>query len=260
MPASVYVSRSAALAPACLALAALVTTSCVGPWTPAPAPLPVDRLAPLPPKGECLVVFLPGRGDRAEVFRREGFAAAAAEAGVRAEVVAVDLHIGYYARRTADVRLHQDVVAPAKARGVRRVWLVGVSMGGLGTLIYDRYHPGEVSGLVLLAPYLGEKPVTDEVAAAGGLARWQPPGALAPDDWQRDIWRWLRRWVQPEPDVPPIVLGWGEGDGLAGANHMLAQVLPPERVFVRPGKHDWRVWRELWKAMLASGQVAPECR
>lgn len=245
---------------ASVAVVVLGAAACVGPWTPAPAPLPVDRLVPMPAGGECLVVLLPGRGDRAGVFRREGFGSAVAEAGIRAEVVAADLHVGYYLRRTADVRLHEDVVAPAKARGVRQVWLAGVSMGGLGALIYDRFHPGEVSGLVLLAPFLGEKPVIDEVAAAGGLARWQPSAVLAPDDWQRDTWVWLRRWVRPERSTPPIVLGWGEADGLARSNRLLADVLPPARVFVREGTHDWAVWRELWKAMLASGQVAPECR
>lgn len=237
-----------------------LAASCVGPWTPAPAPLPVDRLVPMPAGGECLVVFLPGRGDRAGVFRREGFGAAVTAAGVRAEVVAADLHIGYYRRGTADTRLHEDVVAPARARGVRQVWLVGVSMGGLGALLYDRYHPGEAAGIVLLAPYLGEKAVVDEVVAAGGLASWQPPAALAADDWQRDVWAWLRRWVRPAGATPPIVLGWGEADRLAHSNRLLADVLSPERVFVREGKHDWPVWRELWKSMLAAGQVAPGCR
>ncbi|HPC82307.1 MAG TPA: alpha/beta fold hydrolase [Thermoanaerobaculaceae bacterium] len=248
------VAGRAGLIGLCAGLAA-----CVGPWTPAPAPLVVERLAPMPAGGECLVVLLPGRGDRAGVFRREGFAPAVAAAGIRAEVVAADLHLGYYVRRTADVRLREDVVAPARARGVRQVWLVGVSMGGLGTLMYDRYHPGEVDGLVLLAPFLGDRPVIEEVAAAGGLARWTPPATLAADDWQRDIWRWLRRWVEPR-GTPLLVLGWGESDALARSNRLLAEVLPPERVFVRAGGHDWRVWRELWTAMLASGQVAPGCR
>src|SRR5215217_7458785 len=68
---------------------------------PAPAPVPVLQLAaPLQGAGEpCLVVFLPGRGDRPEDFRRHGFARLARERGVRCEMVAVDAHLGYYRNR-----------------------------------------------------------------------------------------------------------------------------------------------------------------
>ena len=69
-------------------------------------------------------MFLPGRGDRAEVYQRERFATPLGEHGVVAEAVAVDLHVGYYVARTTHLRLHEDVIAPARARGVRQVWLV----------------------------------------------------------------------------------------------------------------------------------------
>lgn len=241
-------------------VAVMLSAGCLGPWTAAPAPVPTVQLAPMPPGGQCLFVLMPGRGDRAEVFRREGFGPLVAEAGVRAEVVAAVLHIGYYARRSLHSRLHEDIILPARARGVREIWLVGVSMGGLGTLIYDRYHPGQVSGLVLLAPFLGDNKVVEEVAAAGGLASWQPSQPLAADDWQRDIWVWLRRWLDPDSGAPPLVLGWGQNDALARSNRLLADVLPPDQVFAVPGKHDWPVWRKLWRDMLASGKAGSGCR
>ena len=205
-------------------------------------------------------MFLPGRGDRVGVYRREKFAPMLAEHGIRAEAVEVDLHLGYYARRLVHMRLHEDVVAPARSRGVREIWLVGVSMGGLGTVIYDRYHPGQANGLVLLAPYLGEEKVTDEITAAGGVTSWAPALPLGSDDWQREVWWWLKTRTSPGQPHSTLVLGYGREDAFAPSSKLLADVLPRERVFTAPGGHDWSVWRELWKNMLASGQVGSECR
>lgn len=237
---------------------AVALTGCIPPKPV--TPVPTMQLAPATPSTGCLFVFLPGRGDRAEVYHREGFATALGEHGVVAEAMAVDLHVGYYVARSAHQRLHDDVIAPARARGVRQVWLVGVSMGGTGSLVYDRYYPGEATGTVLLAPFLGDDKVIDEIAAAGGLARWVPRTPLAADDWARDIWSRLRRTTSPGQPAPRLLLAYGIRDSLAPANRLLAETLPPERVFTADGGHDWRTWGELWRTMLASGQVGPECR
>jgi pimeloyl-ACP methyl ester carboxylesterase len=239
---------------------AVALSGCIGPLRPAATPVRTLQLAPAPPSPGCLFVFLPGRGDRAEVYQREGFATPLGEHGLVAEAVSVDLHVGYYARRIAHQRLHDDVITPARSRGVRQVWLVGVSMGGLGTLIYDRYFPGEVTGTVLLAPFLGDEKVIDEITAAGGLARWEPKQPVAADDWARDIWSWLRRGPSSTQPMPRLVLGYGTRDSLAPANRLLAATLPEERVFTADGGHDWQTWDKLWRAMLASGQVGPDCR
>lgn len=258
--ASSWATWSRVLVAGGVTIVTVASWGCIGPWTPAPAPVPTRQLAPMPPGGECLFVFLPGRGDRVGVFGREGFAPLLAAHGIRAEAVEVDLHLGYYARRSIDSRLHQDVILPARARGVREIWLVGVSMGGLGTLIYNHHYPGQADGLVLLAPFLGNRKVVDEIAAAGGLAAWRPGVPLAPDDWQREVWTWLQEWTGPRASPPALVLGYGLADSVARSNRLLAEVLPAPRVFTVEGKHDWREWRELWTAMLVSGQVGSRCR
>src|SRR5262245_15611963 len=129
---------------------------------------------------DTLLVCLPGRRDRPEDFDRFGFAAAAARAGARVDLIAADAHLGYYYKRIIVERLHEDAIAPARPR-YRRIWLVGVSIGGTGALLYAARHPENVDGIVLLAPFLGEEKVIDEVAAAGGLRNWRPPQPLAPD-------------------------------------------------------------------------------
>jgi pimeloyl-ACP methyl ester carboxylesterase len=237
----------------------LLTGGCIGPWRSTPAPVPVLQLASSARPG-CLFVLLPGRGDTLRTYQRSGFAELLAEHGVRADVVAVDLHLGYYARRIAHTRLHEDVIAPARARGVQHIWVAGVSIGGLGALVYDRSFPGELDGIVLLAPYLGDRPVIDEVTAAGGLADWRPPTPLAPDDSQREIWQHLQARLGPNAHPTPLLLGWGRRDAFAGANGLLAATLPKDAVFTEDGAHDWKTWKKLWSHMIDSGQLGADCR
>ena len=139
--------------------------------------------------GGDLVVFLPGRGDRAEDFEERGFLAAAREAGLDADVLAVDAHLAYYYKRVIMDRLWEDVVLPARARGYRRLFVVGISLGGLGALSLAQEHPDAVAGTFVLAPYLGEPALTREIEAAGGLARWG--GGPSERDF-RGVWSFLR--------------------------------------------------------------------
>jgi pimeloyl-ACP methyl ester carboxylesterase len=199
--------------------------------------------------GGDLVVFLPGRGDRAEDFEERGFLSAAREAGLDADVVAVDAHLAYYYKRVISDRLWEDVVRPARARGYRRVFVVGISLGGLGGLTLAQEHPDAVAGLFVLAPYLGEPALTSEIEAAGGLARWS--GGPSERDF-RGVWSFLRGYATREAR-PPLWLAYGESDRYAYGHRLLASALPPDRVLVTPGGHDWKAWDRLWRGFLARG-------
>lgn len=233
----------------------LLSTACYRPQ-PTTVPLrtldaPVAAPAASRTADRCLVVFLPGRGDLPEDFFRQGFDRELREAGSSCEVVAVDAHLGYYYERSIEDRLRQDVIAPARARGVDEIWLVGISLGGLGSVLYTKEHPREIEGIVMLAPYLGEEEVIDEIAAAGGLRAWEPRGPLERFDFRR-IWQWLDR---ANPRRPPIYLAYGERDRFSRAHALLADALPPDRVITLPGRHTWRTWSRLWSAVLDAGVV-----
>ena len=202
---------------------------------------------------DTLLVLLPGRGDRAETFAAEGFVDAVRAADPRVDVIAADAHIGYYLRNVIVDRLWEDVVAPARARGYARVWLAGISMGGLGAVAFARAHPDAVAGLCLLAPYLGDD-VVAEVRRAGGLARWRPSGA--PDDFAR-LWLFLKGYATGAPALPALWLGFGRADRFVAAHELLAAALPADRVLRADGGHDWLPWRALWAELLARRPFHP---
>jgi pimeloyl-ACP methyl ester carboxylesterase len=236
-----------------LCLAALVLfAGCV---RPRPATIPL-RVVSYPGSGQprTLVVLLPGRRDSPEDFGRERFPEIAAHAGAQVDMIAVDAHPAYYYNHTIVDRLREDVIAPARRR-YDRVWLVGISIGGTGTLLYAGQHPEDVNGLVVFAPYLGEDEVIREVAAAGGIRRWQPP-TLAPDDFQRRLWAWLKGYGEGAEGRLPLYMGWGRSDGFARANGMAAEALPPDHVFTAPGGHGWKAWRALWEQFVRTGALS----
>ena len=217
---------------------------------------------------EMLLVMLPGASSPPDEFLREGFVRALRERRLAVDVVLLDAHPGYYKERIILERLQADVIAPARARGYRKIWLVGVSLGGFGALIQALTQPADVDGLMLLAPYLGERRVSDAVQAQGGLQAWRgtapapaPDSALASDDVELRLWRWLQAYDANPGLRPPLYLGYGLDDRLAPSNRLLAASLPADRVFTVRGGHDWPEWRLLWGRMLdrAAFPVDPSC-
>jgi pimeloyl-ACP methyl ester carboxylesterase len=199
---------------------------------------------------KVLVVCLPGIGDIADDFNSYGFATALGAPEACADVVAVDAHYGYYAARTVHDRLTRDVIAPARQSGYREIWLTGVSLGGFGALSYAMREPGAVTGLILLAPYLGPPAVIQEISAAGGLQHWEPE-SIHHDDYGRVLWHMIKQHWLRAPDALETYLGFGQGDWLAPGNQLLADILPSDHVFVVPGGHEWRTWRRLWDQIMS---------
>jgi pimeloyl-ACP methyl ester carboxylesterase len=179
---------------------------------------------------ERLIIFLPGIGDLAEDFAARGFIDSIAQSGLPADAVAVDAHYGYYARRSVIDRLAHDVVLPARKRGYRDIWLVGISMGGLGALSYAIQHPEHVDRVIPLAPYLGEPAIGD---AAEHI---------------RKLWQCID---SDEAVRRKLYIGYGMHDRFARSNALVAARLSSERVVALPGGHDWRTWKRLWETFLS---------
>jgi pimeloyl-ACP methyl ester carboxylesterase len=200
-------------------------------------------------KNHQLFVLLPGITDRPRDYVRRGFIDAVRKRGLPIDLIAADARYGYYARRNLVERLKADVIVPAQAMGYSRIWLVGVSLGGFGSLLYSQEHPDDVAGMLILAPFLGKPDLIDEISQAGGLRRWRP-AAGTEEKVDYKLWAWLRRYDDPDNGLPPLYLGYGSNDRFATADALLADILPPNHVYVMAGGHEWSTWRRLWEKAL----------
>jgi pimeloyl-ACP methyl ester carboxylesterase len=236
-------------------IAALLVLALFGCGPPAATiPLPSLRYPSGHGQPTTAVLLLPGRYSRARDFAAHGFVEAVRERGLNVELLAVDAHLGYYLQegyRSLPARLHEDVVLPAMARGCRQVWLVGTSLGALGSVAYAKRYPAAVAGMVLLGAYLGEEPILGEIGRAGGLSAWIAAGSVG-YPYEVRTWQWLKRYPELRPPLPELYLGYGERDPYLGASRLLAPALPPDRVLTAPdGGHDWDTWLGLWQRFLA---------
>jgi len=239
------------LLPALLGCAALACAT-----TSKDRTMEVERHPPKQRRSNTLMVLLPGAGDAPAAYVENGFVGALSEARGDIDVLAVDAHAGYYFGRTIIDRLREDVIEPARAEGYEQIWLVGISMGGFGALLFTQHHGEMIDGLIVLAPYLG-KARTLRPMNAVGVRAWEP--GPAEGDYSYELWRWLKGYQDQEssPGHPPLYLGYGLDDRSARAHALLSDLLPADHTFTGDGGHDWNVWTPLWQRILASAELPP---
>lgn len=197
-----------------------------------------------------LLVMLPGAYSAPAEFVDEGFVSRLRQQRVHADVVVAGATLDHYIEGQVLQRLHDEVIGPARARGVRQVWLLGISLGGLFAMAYADRHPGDVDGVLALAPYLGRRTLLTEIVRAGGPAAWAAARQPQADDLlEHAVWAWIARGGA----APLLHLGFGRDDRFVDAHRLLAAQLPAARVFEAPGGHDWPAWRSLWDQWLSRG-------
>ncbi len=197
------------------------------------------RLAPL------RVILLPAAFASPDDFVQAGFASAVRERRLDVDLVFASVRLPHLTDHSALERVWCELVLPPRAHGCA-VWLGGISLGGYFALCCAERHGAELAGLCLFAPYLGSRLVTAEIERAQGALKWLP-GAVAEDDDERRVWRFIRTL---RGGTLPVHLGLGREDRFAGRHRLMAAALAPESVDVVPGGHDWPTWRTLWERFL----------
>ena len=235
-------------------LSVMLLTGC---FATSKVPLDVLKYESTPERNKNLIVFLRGRGgtlncffDGHECFDKVGFVRAIRMRNLPYDMVAPDAHFGYYDDRSLNVRLKQDVILPAKAMNYEKIWLVGTSMGGLGSILYLKEYAKDIDGILLLGPFLGDRALIDEIYSAGGIDQWKPGDFNEEEDWQRMIWRCLKETLLEGSAHPPIYLGIGKEDLYYRAQKLLASSLSADHVIEVSGKHRFSTFKRIWDIFL----------
>lgn len=227
---------------------------------PAPTPMPAKFYAATEPGALGLVVFVPGMGDGPNRYEDKGFVEIVRRTHPRFDVVAADAHFGYYRDFRVLERLHIDVIAPIADR-YEKIWIVGISIGGLVATSYAMEYGELVTGVIVLAPYLGGREIAEEVRAAGGLAAWTPPDIESEPGFRRRhyyrLWSWLKRRTAPDDRLPRLLIGAGDEDPQRRASELVSPFLPALDYQTAPGGHEWRAWTPLFEALLERGLSEP---
>lgn len=192
-----------------------------------------------------LIVLLPGAYMTPEDFEKAGFFAAVSQRQLALDITAVDLDFAAISDGTALPALQAEILEPARQQGYKKIWLGGISLGGLLALCHNADTPGSVDGLCLIAPYPGSRLTTNAIARVGGLTEWHATADQLIDPEFR-MWQWLQK---PPPDFP-VFVGYGTEDRFASGMQQIAECFPPADRHALPGDHDWPVWQVLWERFL----------
>lgn len=206
-------------------------------------------IAPGAPGERILLLMLPGAKNTPQQLLDYGFIRALRERALAVDVLVLDAHVDLYLERADIEKLLQQTLAEVRASGYRRIWLLGISLGGTGAMLCATQRSAEIEGLLLLAPFLGTRGIIAEVEAAGGLHLWQA-GEIVSRDYERALLEQLKSCPPGTAGFPPVFLGYGREDRYRGASIMLSAYLPEQRISVIPGGHDWETWVALWQKLL----------
>lgn len=194
---------------------------------------------------DTLIIMLPGAYQQPEDFVQQGFISAVRERELPVDIIMAELSFVHIVDSSALSDIHNSLILPAQAAGYRQTWLAGISIGGYVAMAYADHYPGMLAGLLLLAPYPGNRMTTGEISLAGSVQAWEPASPPAADSELRN-WYWLKKHAC---DIK-VNLGYGEQDRFADSHALMAAVLPAGQVDVVPGDHEWPVWLQLWQDFL----------
>lgn len=209
---------------------------------------------PAAANSKTLMVMMPGIGNSASDFASNGFINDLQTDYPHIDVITAETHFGYFKERTLTTRLKQDIITPAQRQGYNEIWLMGTSLGGLGSLLYAAEYPNDIAGIITIAPYLGEKALIRDITSAPSLSLWAQ-NYQGNDELARAVWIPL---IQKHcmNQHPKIILATGDDDKFIKAHQLLAKCLPESQVHVIEGKHNWNTWEKLWLQILENEPFA----
>ena len=165
-------------------------------------------------KTDRLIIFFPGLYDTEEKFKDEDFFSIARKEGVSADLVSVNVNVFHLVKGMMIERVEKDIFETAKETGYKNIWLVGVSLGGLNSLLFNIKHEKDLCGVVTLAPYVADTPLTEDLSDAKSINDWKPStngDKLDLEKRLQQLWIWLKE-SSSNNNLKKIYLGYGKQD------------------------------------------------
>lgn len=211
-------------------------------------------------RSDTLVVLLPPALASIDDFVSKGFVDVLRQRRLAVDLLLADIHGQHVLDRAVVSLLHHQVLGPARSLGYKKVWLVGVSLGAYSALLYAAKHAQAIdsflAGLFLISPYPGTNDVQAQIRAAESPSAWIQQQSASHDEYDEcGWWRWLIRENTPTEGAVSVYLGIGTQDRFRRGQTLIGGLLPPQRVCVLPGAHDWPTWKALWIHWLDYGPL-----
>lgn len=196
-----------------------------------------------------LLIILPGIRGNASLYEKLGFIDVFHEYYPDFDVYIADAHFGYYRNRSLLVYLENQIIMPAKKKGYSEIWMMGISLGGVGSLLQLRCCTGDIDGALLISPFLGDKKLHQQMDNAGGLEEFVSAIENENDESLESMWRWLYLNAGKLSKEKRLWLTVGEQDRYDG-HDVLAGLMTPESVLIKPGSHNNKTFLRLWRNLL----------
>ena len=205
-------------------------------------------------KNDSIIIFLPGLLDTAETFQEEQFFTIARKAGIKADMVAASIHIKHLIEEIMIERIEKDVFRYIKNEGYENIWLVGMSLGALNSLLFYQKYAKDICGVVTLAPYIADESLTQELQQAGRLDNWSPKSVENKKVLKQKLqflWQWFQQ-QDSKNNLNHIYLGYGKQDRYLNSIMLLQNIIRKKNVIIVEGKHDWVTGQKIWRQQLLS--------
>lgn len=220
-----------------------ISLGCSSVWTK--NAITIESTSSINEKRESLVVLFPGFKGKGIHYEQQGILDAMREHGFEADLMTINVKPRIYFDDDFADTVRKDIMLPAKSKGYKYIYLMGISMGGHGVLLYATKYPEDIDALFVVSPFISGSVQSNAIVKAGGIENWDDCPFLGWDHACR-LWKSLKEYVSNPKRGSNVFLGYGNDDIFVKQCRILAGLLPPENVFTVDGEHDWVTWKKLW--------------
>ena len=205
---------------------------------------------------ENLIVMFPGINSPGSDFIDYGFTDLYKQYYKNSDIILADTRFSYIKADNIAERIHADIIKPSIKAGYKKIWFIGISLGGLNILKYVKKFNNHINGIILIAPYLGETSSIKSLFESNSYLEWSKVHAEETDK-TIQLWRYLIDYTSSHDKAKQITLAlaFGKKDRFNKTHELLAKILKEKNIYKNDGGHNWKAWKQLWEEILQSNII-----